>query len=523
MHLCVAMMAPHTKLGEVLLHDGLLSAADLTHALKTQAQSGGPLGDVLLRLNMVDEAQLLAALSRQTGAPQLDLAGITIPVEVQTRVRFDTARTRHLLPVRMLDGALQVGMLDPSDAEALRDLEFETGLGITPTVVSARQLSRLLALADRQGWGKAALLLPASDPRRLAGLAGLLGMLVEARGQDLHLAADAAPSIRVDGELVRLDQPPLAGHDIAELVGAVLTPEQRQGFRGALELDFAHVVDGVGRFRCNLYRQRGTLTFTARHVPSRIPTPAELGLPPWVAAAALERQGLILLTAPNGHGKSTTLASLVDVINRERRANVITLEDPIEFVHTHQRSNVNQREVGLDTHSFAEGLRRIFRQNPDVIVFGELRDAESIAVALSAAESGHLVMATMHSLNATTAINRLIDAFPDDQRHQTRAQLADALLLVLSQRLVRHVSGRGRVLAYEKVATSLRVRNAIREDKVHTLRQLVQSNLEELTSIDVRLAELVATEQVTLQEAGKWADDPRYLAELVRVRGGKPS
>jgi twitching motility protein PilT len=250
-----------------------------------------------------------------------------------------------------------------------------------------------------------------------------------------------------------------------------------------------------------------------------IPGAAELGLPDFLRDYALKTQGLILVAGPNGHGKSTTLATLVETINRERKANVITIEDPIEFTHKHKNSNINQREVGTDTLSFADGLRHIFRQNPDVIVIGELRDYDSVSIALTAAETGHLVMGTLHSNSATAAVDRIIDIFPGNQQAQVRAQLADCLLVVFSQRLLRRASGSGRAIAWEKMSTSLRVRNAIREGKVSQLRGMMQANVEELVSIDWTLAELVSSGKVKYEEACKFADSVAYLNDLLKVRG----
>jgi len=300
---------------------------------------------------------------------------------------------------------------------------------------------------------------------------------------------------------------------------AILSPEQRRIFQSQMELDFAFSLHGVGRFRCNLYRQRNSVAFTARHVSETIPSAADLGIPDFLKEFALKNQGLVLITGPNGHGKSTTLAWMVETINRERKANIITIEDPVEFTFKHKSSNVNQREVGTDTHTFAEGLRHIFRQNPDVIVIGELRDYESISIALTAAETGHLVLGTLHSMNATAAVDRIIDGFPANQQPQVRAQLAECLQLVFCQRLLKRAGGIGRGLAWEKMSTSLRVRNAIREGKTHQLRSMMQSNVDELVSIDWTLAELTAAGKVKYEEAVKFADNLVYLNELLKVRG----
>jgi twitching motility protein PilT len=233
--------------------------------------------------------------------------------------------------------------------------------------------------------------------------------------------------MRLHGELVRLPLPVLTPEAVQQEMLSLLTDQQKQTFVSNLELDFAIGVGEIGRFRCNLYRQRGSLSFTARHLKEHVPGADELRLPKLCHEAALKTQGLILITGPNGHGKSTTMASMIDHINVMRSANIVTIEDPIEYHFNHARSNVNQREVGTDTLSFAEGLRHVVRQNPDVIVVGELRDHESIATALTAAETGHLVMATMHAMSATTAVDRILDFFQGEIQSQVRAQLAESL------------------------------------------------------------------------------------------------
>jgi twitching motility protein PilT len=347
----------------------------------------------------------------------------------------------------------------------------------------------------------------------------MLSLLLAWKGQDLHLSAGAVPSVRVDNEIRRLNMPAMKPAEAEQMIMAILTPEQRRIFQANMELDFAFSMHGVGRFRCNLYRQRNSVAFTARHVSENIPSASELGLPDFLKEFAMKQQGLILITGPSGHGKSTTLAWLVDTINTERKTNIITIEDPVEFTFKHKNSNVNQREVGTDTLSFAEGLRHIFRQDPDVIVIGELRDYESVSIALTAAETGHLVIGTLHSMNTMTSVDRIIDAFPATQQSQVRAQLSECLLLVFSQRLLKRANGIGRALAWEKMSSSLRVRNAIRDGKVHQLRGMMQSNLEELVSVDCSLSELVASGKVKYEEAIKFSDNPTYLNELLRLKG----
>jgi len=510
------------KIGELLVASGVITRDQLENALKNQRQLGGTLGENLVRLHYLDEVTLLNALSEQLGLQHVNLTRVEVPASVQRQISFDTVRSRRLLPIGFEGKRLVVGMVDPTDLSALSDVEFQSGHPTKPVVLTALQFEEALRFFQAEGYGEKTLHLEVDrSPQKEKidrNLPSFLRTLISWQGQDLHLSAGAVPSVRVDGEIVRLGVSPLRPAEIEGMVFGMLTPEQRRAFQEYCELDFAYSVDGLGRFRCNLYRQRGSIAFTARHVADKIPTAAELGLPDFLREVAMQKQGMILVTGPNGHGKTTTLANLVDAINRERKANIITIEDPIEYTHRHKNSNVNQREIGTDTLAFSDGLRHIFRQNPDVIVIGELRDYESFSIALTAAETGHLVLGTLHSLNATAAVDRIVDIFPPTQQMQIRAQLADCLLVVFSQRLLQRASGKGRVLAWEKMGSSLRVRNAIREGKVHLLRGMMQSNVEELVSIDWNLAELVSAGKVKYDEALKYADNPTYLNDLLKVR-----
>jgi len=511
------------KIGEILISSGLITEEQLKAALSGQRQLGGTVGENLIRLGYITEEVLLNALSEQTGLQHINLARVEVPPSIQRLIHLDTVRSRRLLPIGFEGKLLVVGMVDPTDLAALSEVEFQSGHSTKPVILSSSHFEQALNVFQGVGYGVELLRISGEKmPREIpaeSDIRSLLKALVTWHGQDLHLSSGAIPSIRVDGEIKRLDIPALKPVDVESMVHEILTPEQKRIFGENLELDFAFSLDGVGRFRCNVYRQRGSLAFTARHVADRIPTATELGIPEFLLDYALRKQGFLLITGPNGHGKTTTLANLVDTINRERKANIITIEDPVEYTHRHKNSNVNQREVGTDTNSFGDGLRHIFRQNPDVIVIGELRDFESFSIALTAAETGHLVMATMHSNSATAAVDRIIDIFPPAQQSQVRAQLADCLLTVFSQRLLRRASGSGRIMAWEKMSTSLRVRNAIREGKVHVLRGMMQTNVEELVSIDWTLAEHVAAGRVKYEEALKYADSPTYLNELLKVRG----
>ena len=512
------------KIGEILVAAGVIQDDQLQQALTTQSQLGGTLGENLIRLGFLDEDALLTALSEQMGMQHINLEKVEIPPAMQRLVQLETVRLRRILPIGFEGKRLIVGMVDPTDLSALSDVEFQSGHSTKAVILSAMHFELALSFFQTHGYGSTTLNLKDLKMSRKTAkveknLDSLLEALVSWKGQDLHLSAGAIPSIRVDNEMRRLGLPALKPPEIEQMIHGILTPDQRKVFQEQKELDFAYSLHGVARFRCNVYRQRSSIAFTARHVVENIPSASELGLPDFLGEYALKTQGLILIAGPNGHGKSTTLANLVEVINRERKANVITIEDPVEFTYKHRNSNINQREVGTDTHSFAEGLRHVFRQNPDVIVIGELRDHESIAIALTAAETGHLVMGTLHANSATAAVDRIIDVFPGNQQHQIRVQLAEALLLVFSQRLLRQASGVGRILAWEKMSTSARIRNAIREGKVGQLRGMMQANLEELVSIDWTLADLVSSGKVKYEEACKYADNMTYLNDLLKVRG----
>jgi twitching motility protein PilT len=514
------------RIGEQLVNAGVITQDQLEQAFTFQKEVGGTLGAVLTKLGFIGPEDLLKALGAQLGLGWINLALVEIPTEVLALLTYDSVRTRRMLPIAKEARELVLGMVDPTDFKAIEEAQFQSGCTVRPVIISTAQFEQVLDLFVVQGYAAGPVRLgmeQALESHVESDIFSLLRLLVSWNGQDLHLSADAIPAIRIDNEMKRLTLPPTSAAQLDELLTPLLTPLQQREFAEQLELDFAYAIAGVGRFRCNLYRQRGALAFTARYVSDRIPSAAELGLPEYLHEYALRPQGLILVTGPNGHGKSTTLAYLVEHINRSRKANIVTIEDPIEYTFRHKNCNVNQREVGADTHSFSEGLKHIFRQNPDVIVIGELRDRESFEIAISAAGTGHLVLATMHSLSATATVDRVVDMFPGDQQSQVRTQLAESLLLVLSQRLVRRAAGRGRALAIEKLTNSNRVKNAIRDGKVHQLRGLMQGRGEEFESIDESLAGLVISGKVRIEEAQRWADSTNFLAEMVRVRGsGKP-
>lgn len=292
---------------------------------------------------------------------------------------------------------------------------------------------------------------------------------------DIHLCEAMPPVFRIHGCIHRLSGPPLTSEDMVELCRAIIPPDKQDEFRTLGEADFSHAIHGLARFRVNAYRQRGTPALAVRTIPFRIMTPDELGLPDVMATFCDKPHGLVVVTGPTGSGKSTTLASLIDLINEKYDKHIITLEDPIEFLHRHKRSIVNQREVGSDTDSFARGLRSALRQDPNVILLGEMRDLETMQICLQAAETGHLVFATLHTNDAPSTIDRIIDVFPPGQQQQVRVQLSSTLQGVVAQRLFPRRDRPGRVAAFEILVVTPAVRNLVREGKTHQILSSIQT------------------------------------------------
>lgn len=292
---------------------------------------------------------------------------------------------------------------------------------------------------------------------------------------DLHIAVGAPPSVRIHGSLMALAGEAVSPVEAENMADALLGEERAIRFRTEGELDFAYALPGADRFRINVYRQKGYAAISARSIPERIPTMDQLGLPASLAALAHRPQGLILVTGPTGSGKSSTLAAMIQDVNSKSSKHIVTLEDPIEFMHEHRKSLVHQREVGLDTASFADGLRAALRQDPDVILVGEMRDLETISAAITAAETGHLVLATLHTTDAPKTIDRIIDAFPGHQQPQVRTQLASVLTAVISQRLLPNRGGQGRTCVTEVLINTPAVANLIRSEKIHQIRSVMQT------------------------------------------------
>jgi twitching motility protein PilT len=350
-----------------------------------------------------------------------------------------------------------------------------------------------------------------------AALDTMLVALVAEKGSDLHLTVGAPPTVRVHGRLRPLpDYEPLSPAHTAMLLRAAVNDEQWARFERDHELDFAYSIERLSRFRVNMYCQRGSFGAAFRTIPEKILTLDQLGVPDSVAAFANLPRGLVLVTGPTGSGKSTTLAALVDLANRTRSAHILTIEDPIEFLHPHKRSLVNQRELGTDTVSYASALRHGLRQDPDIILVGELRDLETTATALTAAETGHLVLATLHTQSASQTIDRVIDIFPAHQQQQIRTQLSLTLQGVVTQTLAPLADGTGRTVITEIMMATPAIRNLIREGKIHQIPSFMQSGAQEgMLTFDQHLAERVAQQLVTFEQALDLCHSPDEFIRLI--------
>ncbi len=344
----------------------------------------------------------------------------------------------------------------------------------------------------------------------------LLEKTVEYGASDLHICAGVPPVVRVYGELINLNEPVLTPHDCVELAKQCLSSRMYERFLEVGEVDSSYSLAGTSRFRVNVFKQRGTCAIAFRTIPAEIPVIEDLGLPGLVYDLSLKQRGLILITGPTGHGKSTTLAAMIKYINSKRRCHIVTIEDPIEFLHKHNKSIINQREIGSDSLNYTSALRAALRQDPDVILIGEMRDLESISIALTAAETGHLVLSTLHTIGAAKTIDRIIDVFPPYQQPQIRTQLSLVLQGVVSQQLIPTLDGNARVVAVEVMIATPAIRNMIRENKTHQIINAILTGAKSgMKTMDNSLLELYRYGKISFDELMTYAVDLDYIKKIV--------
>ncbi len=528
------------QLGEVLLEQGLVTPEQLKFASDEEAKTGKSSWKILLERGILAERDLVKARALQIGLEFVDLQAVAPSPDAVALVPEEVARRQQAVPVRVDGETVVVAMAEPRNHLALEELAGVTGKQVAPAAAYRPDLVAAIEQAYSGTAESAAAPAPAAAGNGANGtpsemtsfdsddlplveaapapeipveaaegeekepsLADFLMAVIEGAGSDLHLTSGVPPMIRVHGELQ-----PLRGYrrllpkDIQDLVYAMLTQRQRESFEDGLELDLSYSLPGKARFRANVFQQRDSVGAVMRLIPFEIKGVDDLGLPPTVKEFAKLRRGLVLVTGITGSGKSTTLAALVDMINRERAEHIMTVEDPIEFLHRHNKSVVNQREVGTDTHGFSNALKHVLRQDPDVILVGEMRDLETISTALTAAETGHLVFATLHTQDAAQSVDRVIDVFPPHQQQQIRIQLAGTLAGVVSQQLLPIAGGKGRAVAAEVLVATPAVRNLIREGKTHQIYTSMQAGGKYgMQVMDQHLAELVKKHKITYEVA----------------------
>jgi len=495
------------RFGEALVDRHVLSRDSLESAIEEAERTNQPLPSVLLKLGLVGAKDLTAALADQLGVPFIDFLETPIHQEAPTLLTADLARRWMALPVDFEDHKLVVAFAEPADDEALAAVGAATTYEIIAAVADREELMGAIDMiygASQAGASEAGAAGIAEGSRSDdLHINDLLALVIEWKGSDLHLASGSPPVIRVNGDLRPIpDVPVLNGSQIRQMVFSILTQKQREKFENELELDTSYALPGKGRFRVNVFLQRDSVGAVMRAIPFNVIDYDVLGVPPAVKTWAYLPRGLVLITGPTGSGKSTTLASLIDIVNRERSVHIMTVEDPIEFLHEHKRSLINQREVGEDTHSFASALKHVLRQDPDVILVGEMRDLETISTALTAAETGHLVFATLHTQDAPQSIDRVIDVFPAHQQQQVRVQLASALQGICTQQLIPTSDGQGRAISCEVMVATPAVRNLIREGKTHQIYSVLQAGGRYgMVTMDMSLVQLVRSGRITMDMA----------------------
>jgi twitching motility protein PilT len=506
------------KLTEALVAGGYVREADVT-PLFDEATTGGSSFTALLIGRAVASSEVtLGVLSQISQLPVADLVNNPPEPEAVRALLTATGPDYGAVGYRIDGRRLMVAFADPPDSDDMNSLSGILGYEIVPVLGDPLAIETVLRAAqsdtaeisdngsspgpsvptdDADAPGSTASV--TSEPTMPMHLDDLLRYASNVGASDLHLTAGMPGCIRLHGAIRPIEGcPQLDNETIREMIFGVLTQALRERFEAEKELDTSHSIPGVGRFRLNVFQQRGTVAGVLRAIPHEIPAFETLGIPDSVRIFTELRQGLVLVTGPTGSGKSTTLASLVDIINRTKPLHIVTVEDPIEFLHNHKRSIVNQRELGQDTMSFAEALRRVLREDPDVILVGEMRDLETISMALTAAETGHLVFGTLHTQDAPQTIDRVIDVFPTTQQEQIRTMLAGALEGVVTQQLVPDAAGTGRAACCEVMVCTSAIRNLVRSAKTHQIYSLMQTGSQYgMSTMDQGLAKLVKEGRIT--------------------------
>jgi twitching motility protein PilT len=519
------------QLAEILIGSGMVDRHMLERARAIQQTQGRWLGSVLVELGAVGPEEIVQVLCNHLSLKTVDLAKVAYNAGAVQLLPESMARRFGAVPVSMLDNALHLAMVNPLDTLACDLIQARTGMRIEPLVATERDvrstIDRFYTHLNRSQRASAGPAGAAKDPKskqnerhdEILHVDDLLRLMIESRASDLHLSVGTAPMLRIDGDLAAISADKLSQARMNELIYSVLSDEQISEFEEKWELDFAYSVRGLSRFRVNVHRQRGTIGAVFRAVPVDPPSLDGLGMPDILRKLASRPRGLVIITGPTGSGKSTTLAAMIREINVTRRRHIVTIEDPIEFLHRNEKSIIIQREVGSDTHSFSAALRHVLRQDPDVILIGEMRDLETIGAAITAAETGHLVLATLHTTSAAQTVDRVVDVFPPHQQEQIRVQLSTVLEGIICQTLLPLADGKGRVCAQEILVANSAIRNLIREGKTHQMPSVLQSGAAEgMQGLDQALKALVQQGKVVPQHAMAVASNPADFKMFMNMR-----
>lgn len=510
------MQTASRKIGEFLVNRKVLSKDDLEYALSKEADTGVPLAKILGAERLVGERDLVAAVADQLNIPFWDPTTTPVSPLVEGMIPADLAIKHMVVGVGVDGDALLVATDNPLDDATMAVIGQTTGWKATPCLATRADIATALTATYGPVAESLAAIAPPTDPPPLH-VNQILAKVVEARGSDLHMTAGRPPMARIDGDLVPLEEfDVLTPSTVRDLIYEILSQRLRERFENNLELDTSHVVPNLGRFRLNVFQQRDSVGAVFRSIPFEILSLEQLGIPKAVRQFADLPRGLVLVTGPTGSGKSTTLAALIDIINATKPLHIMSVEDPIEYLHQHKTAVVNQREVGEDTKSFSQALKHVLRQDPDVILVGELRDLETIQTALTAAETGHLVFATLHTQDAPQSIDRMIDVFPAHQQQQVRTQLATTIQGIVTQQLLPRASGPGRVVVCEILVATPAVRNLVREGKSHQIYNAMQAGAKfGMQCMDQALADLVKGGIITRQTAEERCANVEDLRRLI--------
>ena len=497
------------QLGELLIERKVLSRDVLELVLDRESREGTPIAALLVQEGIVAEKDMIAAVAQQVGVPFADLAVHAVRPDLDGFLPAEIAREHLAVVIDKVGDEYVVAMENPADDVAAAavasclDGPFKGCLAVRGEI--AQLLTQMYGSVD------------AGDAVTDTHLNDLLLRVLDLGGSDLHLSVGVHPAVRVSGDIKQLTEFPVMNpSEIRRMMYDVLTQKQREKFEEELELDTSHSIPGKGRFRVNVFQQRNAVGAVMRTIPDTLVPLANLGLPESINQFTEVHRGMVLVTGPTGSGKSTTLASIIDVVNSTRAGHIMTVEDPIEFLHPHKKSIVNQREIGEDTHSFSQALKHVLRQDPDVILVGEMRDLETIHTALTAAETGHLVFGTLHTQDAPQAVDRIIDVFPAHQQAQVRVQLASSLMGVVTQQLVPRSDGPGRAVASEVMVVTPAIRNLIREGKTHQIYSALQSGGQYgMQTMDQSLSRLVRSGQISMHDAEERCINVKDLHRMV--------